>query len=159
MDEHELEERLRNNPSLRRLNPDLCNTPSTSNTRSTVIQPDEKKLHDKAEAMLEAELQNEVRKLALASGYLYYHTHNSRKSDIGFLDTVLLRVRLKTAELYLAECKRQSEDPTEEQLKWIEALKAFIERAGDFKGMNVIVGVFVWRPMDLLTGIIAQTLE
>jgi 23S rRNA A1618 N6-methylase RlmF len=37
----------------------------------------------------EAELQDQVRKLARANGVLHYHTHDSRRSEGGFPDTVL----------------------------------------------------------------------
>lgn len=160
MDEQELAERLRNNPDLRRLNPGITDsTGNTGNTRVTVIQPTEQELRDRAEAMLESELQSELRRIALANHWLYYHTHSSKKSDVGFPDTVLLRITLKGGELYFVECKRQDQEPTEEQQRWIEGVKAFRSRALNFEGMNVTVDAFVWKPADLLTGRIEQVLN
>lgn len=120
-DEHDLLELFERNPSLRARNPDLYDsiTGNTCITPNARITPTEKELQDRAAAMLESELQNELRKLALGAGYLYYHTHNSRRSDVGFPDTVLARVTLKTAELYFVECKKQSEEPTDDQRNFI----------------------------------------
>lgn len=163
-DENDLNEILNRNPDLRRRNPDLCNTGDTPRTRNTriadsVVLRAEAELREQAEAMLEGALQSGLRRIALAAGYLYYHTHNSRRSDSGFPDTVLLRIRLRTAQFYFVECKKQNENPSDEQQKWIEALRAFEGRAGHFLGLPVIVKVFVWRPMDLLDGTIERTLE
>lgn len=157
MDEQELAERLRNNPDLRRLNPGI--TDSTCNTANPRITPTEQELRDKAAAMLESELQSELRRIALANNFLYYHTHSSKRSDVGFPDTVLLRITLKHGELYFVECKREGQDPTEEQQRWIEGVAAFRLRALYFAGMDVTVNAFVWRPLDLLTGVIEETLK
>jgi len=109
--------------------------------------------------MLESKLQSELRRIALANNWLYYHTHSSKKSDVGFPDTVLLRITLKYGELYFVECKRQDQEPTEEQQRWIEGVKAFRLRALNFAGMDVTVDAFVWRPMDLLSGNIERILN
>ncbi len=157
LDEQELAERLRRNPDLRRLNPGI--TDSSSNVDNARITPSEEELRAEAEAMLESKLQSELRRIALAAGWLYYHTHDSRRSDEGFLDTVLLRITLKHGELYFVECKREGQDPTEEQQRWIEGIKAFRARALNFAGMDVTVDAIVWRPMDLLSGNIERVLN
>src|SRR5689334_11962713 len=162
MEERELQELLRKNPHLRIVG-DTSNTRNTSNacnTRTTgneVIQPDEQ-LRVEADAMLESHLQAEIRRIALSSGWLYYHTFRSKKSDVGFPDTVLLRAGLK-GELYFVECKRQGENPSESQQLWLDTVKMFKALARDFLGMDVIVDGFVWRPLDLLTGRIEKLLS
>lgn len=156
-DEAWLQEVLNKNPDLRRRNPGI--TDNTSNVSNERITPTEQELRDKAAAMLESELQSELRRIALANGWLYYHTYSSKRSDPGFLDTTLLRIRLKTAELYFVECKTEDGKLTTDQEQWFEALKAFRSRAQDFASMDVTVNVFVWKPMDLLNGTIERTLS
>lgn len=77
----------------------------------------------------EAEFQAAVIKLARANGWLAYHTHNSRRSELGFPDCVFVRERLIVAEL-----KTDTGKLANAQEAWIEGFR----RAG--------VTAFVWRP-------------
>lgn len=78
----------------------------------------------------EADFQTWVKETALTAGWLYYHTHDSRHSDEGFPDLVLL----KGAASMFIELKRDGQNPTAAQTIWIEALR----RADLFAD--------VWRP-------------
>ena len=98
-------------------------------------------------AMPEAELQANVKELALLLGWRYYHTHDSRRSDEGFLDTVLARA----PRLIVAELKRQNPARgrvTDEQQEWIDELEGC-----------PAAEVYVWRPIDWLDGTIEQALR
>jgi hypothetical protein len=152
MDEHELQERLRNNPHLR-----IVGEKRRPTDPRTIVLDDVDSLREAAEAMLEAELQSEVKKIAVGAGFLTYHTYRSKRSEPGFPDLVLLRVGLR-CQLYFVELKRQSEEPTDKQKEWLAALEAFKTCAGGFAEMNVSFGVFVWRPMDLLNGAVERCL-
>ena len=70
----------------------------------------------------EADFQSQLRSVALARGWLYYHTYNSRRSDPGFPDAVLVRDdRLIFAELKSIKHRRQK--PTARQQIWLDALR------------------------------------
>lgn len=87
--------------------------------------------------MSESTLQARVIAQARALGWLVYHTHDSRRSQPGFPDLVL--VHAKQGRVLYRELKTQRGRPRPEQTAWLEALN----RAGqDAK---------VWRPLDLLT--------
>jgi hypothetical protein len=75
----------------------------------------------------------QVRDLAKLKGWLLYHTHDSRRSEPGFPDLVLL----KPPVLMFVELKRDDEQPSEDQERWLGEL-AGVER----------VTVQVWRPQD-----------
>ena len=66
----------------------------------------------------ESVLQAKVRQVALAAGWLYYHTHDSRKSDTGFPDTVLCR----PGELVFLELKAARKKPSQAQAVWLSLL-------------------------------------
>jgi hypothetical protein len=85
-------------------------------------------------AFPEKELLARVRYLARVAGWLVYHTFNSRKSEAGFPDLVLV----KPPRLVIAELKRAGEQPTIEQEAWLAALA-------------LVPGVecYLWRPADL----------
>jgi hypothetical protein len=65
-------------------------------------------------------------------GWLVYHTHDSRRSEPGFPDLLLVRRRLIAAEI-----KAQTGKLSRAQERW---LQAFRECSG--------VEAFVWRPTD-----------
>ena len=65
------------------------------------------------------------------TGWQWYHTGDSRKSNAGFPDLVMVRERVVYAEL-----KKQSGKVSPEQQVWIDALRAAGEE------------VYVWRPSD-----------
>lgn len=130
-----------------------------------------------ARAMTEAQLLEAVlgtpRRpgLALALGWLGYHTHRSQHSPAGFPDLALVHPR--AGRLIFAELKRERrgkrDDPTEVQLEWLNALNA----VGDAITEDLIVGLgelragehptrviaLTWRPSDLLSGVIEANLR
>jgi VRR-NUC domain-containing protein len=94
--------------------------------------------------MLEADLQSQVLQTARILGCLSYHTHDSRRSTSGFPDLVI--VHPGTGGLLFAELKRDGQDPTVPQRRWLDAL-----------GVRHIA--VVWRPADLRSGLIARQLQ
>lgn len=79
----------------------------------------------------ERDWQSEVIQIAGLGGWRHYHTHDSRKSNKGFPDLVLVRERVVYAEL-----KSEVGKLREDQGPWLEALAA----AGQ--------EVYLWRPSD-----------
>jgi hypothetical protein len=98
-----------------------------------------------ARDMSERDLQQWVIGAAQRLGYMSYHTFDSRRSEPGFPDLVMVR----PPRLLFVELKRQSKSPTAEQQRWLDALA---DRAGGAE-------VYVWRPMDWLTGQIEHVLK
>lgn len=80
----------------------------------------------------EAIFQSWVLGIATWNNWLVYHTHDSRRSEEGFPDLVLVRERVVYAEL-----KRPKGKAAPAQVKWIEKLRA----AG--------AEVYLWYPDDL----------
>jgi len=93
-------------------------------------------LADVAAGMKEAVLQAQVVKVAKDLGFLAYHTHDSRKSERGWPDLVL--VHPTRGRLLYRELKQEKRYLTAEQRKWLAALAATGADVG------------VWRPLDLL---------
>lgn len=85
-----------------------------------------------AERISEEEFMAAVTTLAKRQGWLVYHTHNSRKSEAGFPDLVLLRRDM----LIVAELKTMTGTVSAPQATFLEAFAA----AG--------VKAVVWRPSD-----------
>lgn len=83
-------------------------------------------------AISERAWQAQVLELATLYRWTWYHTHDSRRSNPGFPDLVLVRDRVLFAEL-----KTDRGRLTNDQLGWISRL----EEAG--------AEAFVWRPKDL----------
>lgn len=90
----------------------------------------------------ETELQNAIIDYARARRWLVYHTHNSRHSEKGFPDLVLVRA----PRLIFAELKRQQGKVSLEQQLWIDKLD------------GCDVEVYVWRPSDWTSGEIEESL-
>ena len=84
------------------------------------------------EDCLESVLKSHVRRLARSLQWEYYHTHDSRKSEPGFPDVVLVRDK----RLIFAELKRQKELCTNDQIRWLTKL-AICDTE-----------VYVWRPLN-----------
>jgi hypothetical protein len=98
-----------------------------------------------AEQMSETDLQGKIRRLARLRGFsLIYHTRDSRRSDVGFPDLVMIKGR----RLLFAELKKQKGSrTTPEQLEWLSALT------------YVGVETYLWKPSDLIDGTIDRILR
>lgn len=96
-----------------------------------------------AAAMSEDQLLAEVRELAATFGWMTYHTHDSRRSEPGFPDLVLIR----GDRVLYRELKTNRGRLTPEQSAWLGALN----EAGCEGGL--------WRPADLFSGQIRDTLK
>jgi hypothetical protein len=81
----------------------------------------------------EREFQGVVLDLAKRFRWTAYHTHDSRRSQRGFPDLVLVR----RPRVIFAELKRQDGLVSPEQQTWIDELQACGQEA------------FIWRPSDL----------
>lgn len=97
----------------------------------------------------EAAFQQQVLNLAGFYGWRSYHTHDSRRSQAGFPDLVLLR----DAELIFAELKTDTGRVRPEQKLWIGALGALsLQLQHDLEQLDhdsdVHVDVYLWRPRD-----------
>lgn len=101
-----------------------------------------------AATVSEAVFQERVITIARRWGWLYYHTHDSQRSEAGFPDLVL--VHAYRGLIVFAELKRQFTKagrpglmkPTPKQQEWLDALtmaRCCAER----------VIVALWRPSDL----------
>ncbi len=107
---------------------------------SVVIPAD--KAHLVADTMTEAQLQEHVRRLCRDMGLLHYHTHDSRKSEPGFPDSVIIGKRILFRELK-SEAGRLSRAQ-------IRAGRRIVDAGGNYK---------VWRPLHLVSGQIAIELR
>lgn len=102
-----------------------------------------------AAAMSEAALQAMVVELAERLGYERpYHTHDSRRSEPGFPDLVMLRLPKpgRTGRLVFVELKREDGRLSEAQTAWLIGLKM------------VGADVHVFRPSDWKSGEIERCL-
>ncbi|MGE9348668.1 VRR-NUC domain-containing protein [Isoptericola variabilis] len=97
-----------------------------------------------AREMSEAALQTRVLGLARELGWMAYHTHDSRRSQPGFPDLVLLHA--KRGGQVVAELKTERGRVSTEQHRWL----------AEFRGCGV--EAHVWRPADLLDGTILAVL-
>ena len=100
-------------------------------------------LDAQATAMTEAALLSQVRQAAKALGLRLYHTHDSRRSEPGFPDVVIVGRR----SVLFRELKTQRGRVRPEQTEW---LKALYEAGGDAR---------IWRPLDLLDGTILDQMK
>lgn len=100
----------------------------------------------------EAKFQEQVLHIAELYGWLAYHTHDSRWSQPGFPDLVLLRA----PELVFAELKIENGRLRPEQERWVAHLTALsvevesVLAASTAAGANssLAVDTYVWRPAD-----------
>jgi hypothetical protein len=97
----------------------------------------------KAPATTEAALQNQVIAMCEAFKLWVYHTHDSRRSNPGFPDLVILG----TGGHMFRELKSATGKVTVEQQAWLDDLKAHAADAD------------VWRPEDWRTGRIERELR
>ena len=91
-----------------------------------------------ADVVTEAEFQETVVEMARALKWRVYHTHDSRRSDPGFPDLVLVR----NGQLRFMELKREKGKLTPAQAEW---LSAFSWVAAHNEGIHA--GMF--RPSDM----------
>ena len=70
-------------------------------------------------APAEADIQSGILEAAALGGWLAYHTHDSRRSHVGFPDLVLVR----PPEVLLLELKGARGRVSEVQREWIAALQ------------------------------------
>jgi hypothetical protein len=82
----------------------------------------------------EKHLSEAVKEHARYTGWLGYHTHDSRRSSPGFPDWVLVR----NSRLVFAELKTEDGRVTKPQQAWLAAL-----------GEVPCAETYVWRPSDL----------
>lgn len=103
-----------------------------------------------AKTMTEEELLANVKDAATKFGWLFYHTRDSRSSDAGFPDVVLVRPSgADSARLVFAELKTEKGAVSPSQTQWL-ALLGWVG-AG--------VEVYTWRPSTWLSGAIHEVLR
>lgn len=90
----------------------------------------------------ERDFQLAVMQLAKFQGWLTYHTFNSRHSEPGFPDLVMVR----DGQLIFAELKVGKNKPTEAQKMWGDALRAVENRTDE--GLAKIVEYHLWTLDD-----------
>ena len=93
--------------------------------------------------MTHAQLQNQVRLVCKRLGnWRVYHTYNSKRSDPGFPDFVLVRRQASLAypgRLVFSELKTEGDKPTIPQEDWLDDL------AHSVPGVET----YLWYPKDL----------
>ena len=102
-----------------------------------------------ARTTTENQLLEAVRGYAKLTGWLTYHTHDSRRSEPGFPDLVMVR----GGRLIFAELKREGGNPTPEQRIWL----AELGDVGRYSLGNV--RCYLWKPSDWLNGDIEAVLR
>ncbi len=125
----------------------------TAGRRPATLTPAEFRVLVAAD-MTEAVLQSRVLDLARALGWLAYHTHDSRRSQPGFPDLVLVHVAPASSSappavgrVLFRELKTERGVLRPAQRTWLDTLM----RAG--------ADAAVWRPSDLLSEHIRHDLE
>ncbi|MFF2274187.1 VRR-NUC domain-containing protein [Agromyces sp. NPDC058136] len=98
-----------------------------------------------ARNMTEAQLQAAIIPAAQRRDWLVYHTHDSRRSQPGFPDLVL--VHAKQGRILYRELKKQNGAIRPDQKIWLRDLTA----AG--------ADAAIWRPLDWFDGTIGEQLE
>ena len=111
----------------------------------------------KARAMSEGNLFNEVATILKRLGWRYFHipaTAYRHGVRAGFPDITAV----KGERLIFAELKRQTEQLSDEQVKWAQGLAEVHWKAICSDGPPGFVRFVVWRPSNLLSGEIAEIL-
>jgi hypothetical protein len=114
----------------------------TINPWTGKTEPSDAYLQARARAMTEAELQTCIEHAARYRGWRSYHTHDSRRSQAGFPDLVLVF----GSRILWRELKSQTGRLRPEQQAWLDDLEA----AGADTG--------IWRPIDWLDGTVEREL-
>lgn len=125
------------------------------------MTPDEYRTAQAA-VMTERQLLEAIRALAKRLDWLVYHTHDSRRSEPGFPDLVLVR----GGRVIFAELKAQRGRVSPAQHVWLERLhettetlaEAVAASPADNGYLGNLVTVHVWRPLALLDGTILAEL-
>ena len=94
--------------------------------------------------MTEKQLQQAVLDYARLTGWLAYHTHDSRRSQPGFPDLAMVRGE----RLVFSELKSAGGHLTSDQVRWLDALRATVKPE-----------VYIWRPGHWTNGTVEQTLR
>lgn len=118
-----------------------------------------------ARAMTERQLLEHVQGLARLFGWRAYHTHRSDRSPAGFPDLCLVR----GGRIVFAELKTERGVVSPAQQEWLADLSGVGDRilsafvalgAHEFDGaVYPSVCALVWRPRELLSGIVEATLR
>lgn len=95
-------------------------------------------------AISEKSFQAQVVDLARLNGWLVYHTYDSRRSESGFPDLVMVR----GPELIFVEIKNQAGKLSLTQRSWIDALSKVGAAVAAIESDREVthVGVYLWRP-------------
>lgn len=101
-----------------------------------------------ADLMSEAELQAKVTDLATRLGWLVFHDFDSRRSLAGFPDLVLTR----GGWLIFSELKTSKGRLRPAQVQWMTRLALVASGASNVEAV-------VWRPLDLLAGVVEAALR
>ena len=94
----------------------LCDQCQQLAQRAGVLPP----LVDASRQPSEAAFQMAVVKLARSNNWLWYHTHDSRRSPSGFVDGVLAKAG---QPLYMVELKTDAGQVTPAQAAWLTTLE------------------------------------
>ena len=93
----------------------------------------------------EKQFQAAVVEYAELNGWLVYHTYDSRRSNPGFPDLVLVR----DGWLVFAELKTEKGVVSRKQREWLEALAAVSWRLSTRPGYEpALILARIWRPSD-----------
>jgi hypothetical protein len=103
--------------------------------------------------MTEAELQRYVLEAAVLAGWLAYHTHDSRRSQPGFPDLVLVR----RPRMIYAELKSDRGRLRAEQNIWLAELRAVAAEVNSLG--RRLMQVVVWTPEQWSDGSIVRELR
>jgi hypothetical protein len=114
----------------------------TTNTSASITQAEYSALA--AAAMTEKQLQDVITALANRTGWLVYHTHDSRRSQAGYPDLHLVHAGRRLS--LFRELKTMKGKQSLAQLRWMSAL------------LDAGVDAAVWRPIDWYDGTILALL-
>ena len=101
--------------------------------------------------MSEDDLEQALREFCLRLGLFYYHTHDSRGSEDGFPDCLI--VSEDKAWIIFAELKNQTRKPTFKQASWLRVLGVVASLSYGR------VRVFLWRPSNWISGDIEREIR
>lgn len=114
--------------------------------------PEERALIKQYADVTEAMVQDNIVRAAKLVGFgLIYHTHRSDRSPAGFPDLVMLH---RSGRMVVVECKRQDNDPTEDQVDWLQGFGmldnlVWSQQHADYNDAPPSVAVYVAKPSNL----------